>query len=82
MVTVWTAVWPAENLYEEVQPVALLDTRVSDAGRDFMVKFPDAEEDCWVCHTAANLPAVCHLPYCHRLSQTYSQLINAVFLPV
>ena len=39
---------PAENLYEEVEPVAVLETRVSDAGRDFLVKFPDAEEDCWV----------------------------------
>ena len=48
MITVWRAVWPAENLYEEVEPVAVLDTRVSDAGRDFLVKFPDAEEDCWV----------------------------------
>lgn len=38
----------AENLYEEVEPVAVLEARVSDAGRDFLVKFPDAEEDSWV----------------------------------
>ncbi|KAL3161794.1 Signal recognition particle 43 kDa protein, chloroplastic [Trebouxia sp. C0009 RCD-2024] len=37
-----------ENLYEEVEPVAVLDARVSDAGREFLVKFPDAEEDAWV----------------------------------
>ena len=48
MITVWRAVWSAENLYEEVEPVAVLDARVSDAGREFLVKFPDAEEDFWV----------------------------------
>ena len=40
--------WPAENLYEEVEPVAVLDARLSDAGREFLVKFLDAEEDSWV----------------------------------
>lgn len=38
----------AENLYEEVEPVAVLDARLSDGGREFLVKFPDAEEDSWV----------------------------------
>ena len=43
-----TALWLAENLYEEVEPVAVLDARLSDAGRELLVKFPDAEEDSWV----------------------------------
>ena len=38
----------AENLYEEVEPVAVVDARLSDGGREFLVKFPDAEEDSWV----------------------------------
>ncbi len=38
----------ADNLYEEVEPVAVLDARLSDGGREFLVKFPDAEEDSWV----------------------------------
>ena len=38
----------AENLYEEVEPVAVTDARLSDGGREFLVKFPDAEEDSWV----------------------------------
>ncbi len=38
----------AENLYEEVEPKAVLDARLSDGGREFLVKFPDAEEDSWV----------------------------------
>lgn len=37
-----------ENLYEEVEPVAVVDARLSDGGREFLVKFPDAEEDSWV----------------------------------
>lgn len=37
-----------ENLYEEVEPVAVTDARLSDGGREFLVKFPDAEEDSWV----------------------------------
>ncbi len=38
----------AENLYEEVEPVAVLDARLCDGGREFLVTFPDAEEDAWV----------------------------------
>ena len=38
----------AENLYEEVEPVAVTDARLSESGREFLVKFPDAEEDSWV----------------------------------
>lgn len=37
-----------ENLYEDVEPVAVLDARVGDSGREFLVKFPDAQEDSWV----------------------------------
>ncbi len=28
--------------------MAVLDARLSDGGREFLVKFPDAEEDSWV----------------------------------
>lgn len=38
----------ADNLYEEVEPVAVTDARLSESGREFLVKFPDAEEDSWV----------------------------------
>ena len=79
MIIGWRAVWPAENLYEEVEPVAVLEARVSDAGRDFLVKFPDAEEDSWV---RIILPALCHCLYCPRLSWTCFLLINTVVLPI
>ena len=40
----------ADNLYEEVEPVAMLDERVSEAGkREFLIKFPDDEEESRVC---------------------------------
>ena len=31
-----------------MEPVAVLDARLSDGGREFLVKFPDAEADSWV----------------------------------
>ena len=44
----------AENLYEEVEPVAVLDARLADGGREFLVRFPDAEEPSWVMPLSSN----------------------------
>lgn len=39
----------ADNLYEDIEPVALLEARVNDASqREFQVQWPDAEESSWV----------------------------------
>lgn len=39
----------ADNLFEEVEPAAVLDTRANENGtRDFLVKWPDGAEDSWV----------------------------------
>ena len=39
----------AENLYEDVEPVAILEARMNDASqREFQVQWPDAEEPSWV----------------------------------
>ena len=39
----------AENLYEDIEPTAILDGRLSDASqREFQIQWPDAEEPSWV----------------------------------
>lgn len=39
----------AENLYEDIEPTAILDGRLSDASqREFHIQWPDAEEPSWV----------------------------------
>ncbi len=40
----------ADNLFEEVEPVAVLKARKNENGtRDFLVKWSDGSEDSWVC---------------------------------
>ena len=39
----------ADNLFEEVEPVAVLKARKNENGtRDFLVKWSDGSEDSWV----------------------------------
>ena len=39
----------ADNLFEEVEPATILDTRANENGtRDFLVKWRDGAEDSWV----------------------------------
>lgn len=47
--THWLSFACADNLFEEVEPAAVLDTRANENGtRDYLVKWPDGAEDSWV----------------------------------
>lgn len=65
----------ADNLFEEVEPVAVLKARKNENGtRDFLVKWSDGSEDSWVSalHTilrmgrhGRHLPLILFLIRCH-----------------
>lgn len=39
----------ADNLYEDIEPTAIVEARVNDASqREFQVQWPDAKEPSWV----------------------------------
>ncbi len=55
----------ADNLFEEVEPVAVLKARKNENGtRDFLVKWSDGSEDAWVCalHPFIEVPLQALIP--------------------
>ena len=45
---IWNPV-AADNLYEDVEPVAILEARMNEESRrEFRVQWPDAEDSSWV----------------------------------
>ncbi len=69
----------ADNLFEEVEPVAVLKARKNENGtRDFLVKWSDGTEDSWVRTGILFNSPLCPVPCPRDLSLLKSILCSAM----